>query len=379
MLPLATVGPPSTHPSQDEMEYLVGFFDGDGCVTMEKDSGTISLELGQSLKCAKILIRFRESLGGGIYHHSNRTGTKKQTLLWKVSGNTMRHAAEVLSRVPSMKGAQLQIAAWGNWSKEDRTDLSRRLALLKQKEHVPANFHVSWSYFAGFFDAEGSISVVWTGARIRLEIGQMNPFVLDELQNFLHRHNLIGWKVYNYNVWGAKLVCQRFVTCQLTLQHLLSWGLSLKQKQAALALSLTPENHLEVRDAIFRLNGLQKQYDRLDDKGIARAKEIAKVSRQLRNASSQDTHDLLQRKVQELREQHVLQNLITKCQRLRSGIRQSFREGGLLTELQTGDLQRTCSGKKTKFSIAGDCGEVLLACCWGLLGISRRHSVVECS
>ena len=329
-LPLAAVGPPSSAPTREELEYLVGFFDGDGCVSMHGDTGCITISVGQNLDSAEVLARFRDIFGGGVHHQNHGTGTRKALLQWRVYGTTMQNAARLLGSLSSMKHEQLQIAARGKVAKADRSKVAQKLSLLKQKEHKPATFQCSWPYFAGFFDAEGSISIhgCWVGMRLR--VSQMNPFVLYELQEFLLWHNLTQWTV-NSLAYCPVLECHHLETCQLTLQHLLDWGLNLKQKQAALALSLSPENHLEVRDAILHLNGLNNQYQRLDNKGIARAKEIQKVSRQLRNASSQEKHDLLQRKVQELREGHILQNLITKCQRLRSGIRQSLKEGGLVS------------------------------------------------
>ena len=336
VLPLSKAGPSlSACPSQNEMEYLVGFFDGDGCVSMTQDTGRIELQVGQTLDAAKVLIRFRDILGGGVYHLTHATGTKKAMLAWRASGNTMRQAAKMLGRLPSMKQEQLQIAAdgRGSISKEDRAQVSQRMWLLKQKEHVPARFNVSWPYFAGFFDAEGSITINATGATLILQIDQINPFVLKRLQDFLHLHGLHKWKLgegYG-NGCFSKLACSDSATCKLTLQRLLDSGLDLKYKQATLALSLTRQNHQAVREDLFNLNGFNKRYQRLDNEGIARAKEIKKVSEQLRHASSQHSHDTLQRKVQELREEHLLQNLITKCQRLRRDIRVSLGEGGLVS------------------------------------------------
>ena len=43
-LPLETTGPSSGCPCQEEIPYLNGFFDGDGCVSMEKSHGSDSYE-----------------------------------------------------------------------------------------------------------------------------------------------------------------------------------------------------------------------------------------------------------------------------------------------------------------------------------------------
>ena len=40
---------PMRSPSQAELEYLVVFFDGDGCVSMKRKSGEMQLVIGQSV------------------------------------------------------------------------------------------------------------------------------------------------------------------------------------------------------------------------------------------------------------------------------------------------------------------------------------------
>ena len=81
------------------------------------------------------------------------------------------------------------------------------------------------------------------------------------------------------------------------------------------------------------MNGLQSKYERLDDAGIDRAKEIKRIGAQWHRASSQQERELLQVKLEGLREEHKLQKLITKTVRLRGSIRQSLREGGLIRRM----------------------------------------------
>ena len=329
-LPLETLPPPSHLPSQQELEYLAGFFDGDGCVTMTKRTGQMSMSIGQALDSVRVLIRFRDSLGGGVHHQSCRTGTRKAALQWRVYGATMQHAAQVLCKVPSMKRAQLQVAAAGIIGKADRSDVAQKLKLLKQKDHVPASFHCSWPYFAGFFDAEGSITVEGRSLGLYLKVRQMNSFVLQELHSFLHTGELTKWKLRLGSDGCNTLQCTDLATCKLTLQHLLDGGLEVKQRQATLALSLTLGNHKQVRNKVIALNGLQKRYDVLDDAGIDRAKQIQSLSHKCRRASSKQESELLQVKLEALREEHELQTLIVKSKRLRGSIRQLLQEGGFM-------------------------------------------------
>ena len=130
---------------------------------------------------------------------------------------------------------------------------------------------------------------------------------------------------------GNALECTQLATCKLTLRHLLDAGLEVKQRQAALALSLTFDNHKQVRDKVPALNGLQNKNDILDDAGIERAKEIKSLYEKCRRASSQQEWELLQAKLEALREEHELEKLITKCVRLRGSIRHSLQmDGGFM-------------------------------------------------
>ncbi len=149
-LPLQAVGPPARHPTEEELQYLAGFFDGDGCVSMCKNNGKIMLQIGQNVDSAEVLLNFRKMLGGTIYCQSSGTGTSKAVLSWRASGGTARSAASILGSAPSMKQAQLQIAARGIVAEASHTHMSHELKFLKQKEHRPENFQCSWSYLAGF-------------------------------------------------------------------------------------------------------------------------------------------------------------------------------------------------------------------------------------
>ncbi|CAK9047080.1 unnamed protein product [Durusdinium trenchii] len=326
------VAPPQGCLTEKQIEYLIGFFDGDGCVTMNKSTGRMSLKVSQTLDSATVLMRLRDSLGGGIYREKCQTGAHKAVLQWVVSGKTMQHAARVLCQVPSIKHAQLQIAATGNIAMTDRSEVAQKLTLFKQKGHTPTDFQCSWPYFAGFFDAEGSITLPKRSVGLQLEVGQLNDFVLEKLFCFLHLQKLIRWRLYRRD-HVSKLSCTDFATCKLTLKRLLEAGLDVKQRQAALALSLTADNHVQVREAKSELNGLQSKYERLDDAGIDRAKEIKRIGAQWHRASSQQERELLQVKLEGLREEHKLQKLITKTVRLRGSIRQSLREGGLIRRM----------------------------------------------
>ena len=326
-LPLRATDP-LTLPSQQELEYLVGFFDGDGCVSIDRANGRMSLKITQSVDSAAVLLYFRDRLGGGVGVQSNRTGRQKACLAWQIYGPKLRHAAALLGQVPSMKQAQLQIAR-KKIPKTDQAEVVKRLERLKQKEHCPGRLKCTWSYFAGFFDAEGSISVHPLHGGLLLDAKQVNPFVLKSLLSFLHQRGLGSWRLYeNEGCWSIR--CANTITSKQTLQCLSDAGLRVKKHQAQLALSITPNTHQHIRKAILDLNGWQNRYDRLDEKGVGRAKEIQALQRQSYRGPCTEK-DVLRVKIQGLQEEHVFQKLVTKYHLLRKDIRNSLSEGALVT------------------------------------------------
>ena len=329
-LPLKAVGPPEQEPTQEELEYLVGFFDGDGCVSMSSGNGQMYLHIGQNIDSADVLLHYRELLGGGIYNQASGTGKRKAKLQWLVCGSKVRHVAALLGQIPSMKQAQLKIAAGGNIVGPRRERIGEQLFQLKQKDHIVKKLNCTWSYFAGFFDAEGSVTVNAFQASLQLEVQQLNPFVLKRLLGLLHDSRLDAWRLRRVGNC-ATLVCTDLATSKQTLKRLLNHGLLVKQKQAKLALSLNAANRKKVREAIMELNGWQKKYNRLDEEGVRRAKELKSLRGKMRTSSCTKEQELLQDTIQVLREEHVFQKLVSKYHLMRKDIRKMLSEGAFVT------------------------------------------------
>ena len=331
-LPLRTVHP-TRAPSREELEYLVGFFDGNGYVTMQS-TGQVRLAVSRNVDSADVLLRFRSLLGGGVGFCRAATGTSKAALRWEVTGSKLTEAAAALGTIPSMKQEQLLIAAKGNVAEPDRPLVGKELKMLKKKEHVPHNPpECSWPYFAGFFDAEGCIRVRSLNAGLQLSMEQMNPCVPTHLLHFLREKDLRTWSLH-HRAKCSSLVCTNTPECKKTLELLLENGLLVKQQQAELALSLTGENHLDVRGAISALNGLQGRYQRLDTDGIGRARQIQSLQWRVRYISGQEHAAMLSR-IEELRAAHKLKTLISRSQLLRRDMRRSMREGGQVVSITT--------------------------------------------
>ena len=249
---------------------------------------------------------------------------------WSVCGAKMTDAAATLSKVPSMKQAQLLIAARASKiAKGDRARVGKELKMLKQPQHQPdQSARCLWRYFAGFFDAEGSILVRSHCVGLQLEVRQVNPSMLVDLLHFLHDNQLRTWSLHDKTSSSA-LICTYLQDCKQTLELLLSNGLLVKRQQAELALSLTAANHLQIRDAISSLNGLQGRYQRLDADGIARAAEIRKLRGRLRHRASLGLECAsMQCQLEELCSRHAMKNIIARCKLLRNDMRQALRKGG---------------------------------------------------
>ena len=285
------------------------------------------LAISQSVDSAEVLLSFRSLLGGSVCRQSASTGSKKAKVQWRVTGSKMTAAAQTLSAVPSMKRAQLLMATTGYVAENDRARVGQRLQMFKLRQHVPDQWcQCSWPYFAGFFDAEGTIVISPTSTSLRLEVKQVNPCMLVHLLRFLGKNRLQGWSL-RHNASYSLLVCNKLPDCKKTLELLLASGLLVKAKQAELALKLSAENHLEIRDAISSLKELQGRYQRLNTDGIARARKIQRLQDRLRHISGPEHASVLS-ELEQLRAEHNLQKLISRCSLVRKDMRQSLRAGG---------------------------------------------------
>ncbi|CAE8662197.1 unnamed protein product [Polarella glacialis] len=323
--------------SQQELEYLSGFFDGDGCVSATGNRGSCALQVGQAFDRGEALVRFHAAFGGGIYHHCSGMGSKKPSIIWVVSGTAGRKAAAQLALWPSLKQSQLMIAACWEGFDTNRQELYMSLKRLKRHDHNPALLDCSWPYLAGFFDAEGYVHISARSVSINLQLTQNNRIVLDRIRMFLHNEKLPEWGPVRSSNASHVMLCTTLAASQKTLQKLLAAGLVVKRREAELALTLTAENHMALRDELSQLSGNQSKYKRLDDIGVARAVQIRRVGSRLFNArrSGQSEQVLsCQRQLKQLREEHVVQRLTSQIASLRLDIRELLKNtDGLKTQI----------------------------------------------
>ncbi len=340
-LPLTAIPPPEQKPTQEELEYMCGFFDGDGCVTMVSATGVSYLQVVQSVKNAHILLRFRRVFGGGVYAHDQRTGFSETTLRWQVGGKSASFAAGLMASVPSMKQDQLEVVASGTVEAVHRSKVQANLQTMKQKGYIPTSLAVTWQYFAGFFDAEGCIGAATRSGSVNLSIAQVNPTVLESLLAFLQDQGLDRWKLGHCSK-ASHLRCWHLETCKQTLKHLLQNGLSIKRQQAKIALELTPSNRQKIRDELFSLTGRQSRYIRLDEAGCLRAKRVMNFRAQWHKSRCAEKRKQLEVELMRLQEEHAFARLVSECQTLRSDIRMMLADGGHVPE----SSRQVCSEKE---------------------------------
>ena len=81
---------PSHRAAKARLEYLAGFFDGDGCVSCPVDLSGCQLSVAQSYDQADILMLFLETFGGSIARQGGGMGLRKPApvdSIWPVGTN----------------------------------------------------------------------------------------------------------------------------------------------------------------------------------------------------------------------------------------------------------------------------------------------------
>ncbi|CAE7253202.1 USP [Symbiodinium sp. CCMP2592] len=291
------------------VDYMAGFFDGDGCVSRHRSE--YQLSVGQAESGSEVLLLFRNLLGGGIYSVDKALVTQQVMLQWSVFSKRARHAAASLSIGSCSKYYQLRLAAaiLPEWSRQQSMKPSRSLC-------------PSWSYLAGFFDAEGCIRVRYP-ARLTLQIVQTCPHVLFAIQEFLA---YVGMRC-SVRDYGRRhqLEANRTEECRLILKRLLIAGLRVKRHAARISLELAPGNFHHVRSELEKVVGLQSRYKRLTAAGAERAYEIEKLRRKIDRRGG--ISEIERHRLVHLRATHRLKYAEERYVLLRADIRSQLRQG----------------------------------------------------
>ena len=309
-----------------DVRYLAGFFDGDGCVCAKTELSGCFLQLGQTAANSWILFQFLMKFGGSICMNAQGCGSIAPTIAWRAYGDTARRAASILREYCIVKKEQLKIAALWPKCREDRDMCRAILAELKKCSQFRAcsdNTSLSWSYVAGFFDAEGCITVDHIHKSLKLEIGQRDPEILQLLQVFLLRHLSEQSKVGLYGKPPRHiLVSSRSATSVAILTNLLDHGLQGKRSAALHALNAPTSSHSELRRNMGKGKGKQSFFTRLDEAGCARARTINNIMGRITYMESilkeEAAVDKVRAELALAKLQHQVLNAKTQIQKLRS-------------------------------------------------------------
>lgn len=116
------------------VEYLAGFFDGDGCVFAQTGLSSCGLQVVQSTSNIKALFLFATRFGGTISINNHGRGSKSPTACWNTYGESARQAAIALQPHSLVKKEQLTMVNIWPSGRCQRELCKRRLKKLKEAE-----------------------------------------------------------------------------------------------------------------------------------------------------------------------------------------------------------------------------------------------------
>ncbi|CAE8620959.1 unnamed protein product, partial [Polarella glacialis] len=327
--------------SSQQLEYAAGFFDGDGCVSVKGGLSGCVLSITQSANHGEAAVLFYRLFGGGIYIQSSGIGPRQPKIQWMLQGSSVRHVAAKLAPFSCVKQAQLFIAAKWPTSFAHRSAEALEIKKLKREpcSEMPS---CTWAYVAGFFDAEGCISISQRGAVITLAFTQHvnNKAVLVGIQRFLRIRLPQNPSSITTDRECHVLHVSSTAMSRAVLNIFLSSGLLVKQASARAALSLEHVNHASVRNQMEALTGNQSRYKRLDSDGCQRAVVISRLNCRLYRLRSKEdvaagaAAKRLHSELTELRQLHVLENAKARLSKLRHDIRILLRHGARPCQIQ---------------------------------------------
>lgn len=178
---------------KETIEYLAGFFDGDGCISSRKTAtpSSVRASVSQSRDAGEPeeLRQFQRYYGGRISKtNQKRNSNNRERWMWSPEPDQLSRFLADMRAHSIVKAPQLQLALdlLGCASKEERIGLAARMSDWKKRYHeVPIDKErITMPYLAGLFAAEGSANL--TGketARISIQIAKSScPALLDAIK-----------------------------------------------------------------------------------------------------------------------------------------------------------------------------------------------------
>lgn len=334
-------------PSAD-LEYLAGFFDGDGCVTTQSCLSGCSLQISQSVAGQDVLLLFFRAFGGCIMLETSGKGCTRPRLQWRIVGQAAMEVAKLLCRHCIVKQQQLNVVLMWPGNKLERLRCKSRLSKLKSKPlSAVEDSLLSWSYVTGFFDAEGCIKISAISKSAILDFTQKDPAVLLAIMSFLQSQmTSLSHVPFSNDATCHKLRVGSSSAVIQILQQLLAHNLLVKRETASLVLAcmLSSASHPQLRAAGSTNKGNQGRYTRLDVEGCARAKQISALQGQLRSVLAKQgacvLAQTLQLKLAMMQLEHKISSTQCQIQQLRRDVmsiqRMTIEDSKLNGSIQSG-------------------------------------------
>ena len=233
--------------SVENLQWAAGFFDGDGCVLIDRRN-TLYVSVDQAVTYKANLDELVRMFGGRVATCTPpKLPTHNQKYNWKLGGKKAIAFCKQIEPHALLKRPQILLGA--SHRVEDKIGAGETIKQMKRHVHAQITAQLSPAYAAGFVDADGCLAIT-TG--IRITAVQKYPAILYAFA-----------EVYKGSVaqeTRAKAGWQWRV-CGDSARHCLRETLPFfvgKRPQAELLATLNRENRLEVKAKITALKMRKK-------------------------------------------------------------------------------------------------------------------------
>ena len=159
--------------SVDNLRWAAGFFDGDGCVLVNK-TNTLQVTVTQAVTYRTNLDELSRLFGGVVKQRAvPQKQTHNQTYRWDICGKKAIAFCKQIEPYAVLKRPQVLLGA--SHRVEDKLGAGETLKVMKRLVHDAVTTDLSPAYTAGFLDADGCLRLD-TG--IRFSAVQKYPAIL---------------------------------------------------------------------------------------------------------------------------------------------------------------------------------------------------------
>jgi len=233
--------------SVENLKWAAEFFDGDGCVFINRHN-TLSVIVNQAVTYNANLEELVRMFGGRVATCTPpRHATHNQKYNWRLYG---KHAVAFCKQIePYALLKRPQVLLGASHRVEDKIGAGETIKQMKKRVHAHVTAQLSPAYAAGFVDADGCLAIA-TG--IAISAAQKHPAILYALADAYkgsvaqEKSAKAGWY---WRVYGD--------SARHCLRETLPFFVG-KRPQAELLATLNRENRLEVKAKITALKMRKK-------------------------------------------------------------------------------------------------------------------------